>query len=154
MYLIDTNVLISLTVEERSNHQIANAAVDNLLQKHQQVYVVPQIIAEFWNVCTRPEQDNGYGYSVYEADREVSAFECSFPVLKNLSAIYDVWRELIKRYEVIGKQIHDTRLVAAMQVHGIEQILTFNTKDFQRYEEIQAIHPQTLLNDQGSVEIN
>ena len=147
MYLLDTNVLISLNIKERSNHQVANAAVDGLLQKQQQVYVVPQIIAEFWNVCTRPEQDNGYGYSVYEADREVTAFERSFPVLKDLYTIYDVWRELIKRYEVIGKQIYDARLVATMQVHGIGQILTFNTKDFHWYEAIQAIHPQNLLND-------
>ena len=80
--------------------------MDGLLQKQQQVYLVPQIIAEFWNVCTRPEQDNGYGYSVYEADREVTAFERSFPVLKDLYTIYDVWRELIKRYEVNRNSIN------------------------------------------------
>jgi predicted nucleic acid-binding protein len=34
---------------------------------------------------------------------------------------------------VLGTKVHDARLVAAMNVHGIERILTFNTGDFARY---------------------
>ncbi len=50
------------------------------------------------------------------------------------------------KYQVIGKNAHDTRLVAAMIVHGIPRILTFNTTDFQRYQEITAISPADVLN--------
>jgi hypothetical protein len=32
-----------------------------------------------------------------------------------------------------------------MLVHGIERILTFNTPDFQRYKEIQAISPDEVV---------
>jgi predicted nucleic acid-binding protein len=31
--------------------------------------------------------------------------------------------------------VHDAWLVAAMKAHGINQIRTFNTSDFKRYEE-------------------
>ena len=42
-------------------------------------------------------------------------------------------------YRVSGKNAHDARLVAAMVVHEIESILTFNTGDFLRYEEIRVL---------------
>ena len=32
-----------------------------------------------------------------------------------------------------GAKVHDTRLVAAMNVHGVGRILTFNANDFTRY---------------------
>jgi predicted nucleic acid-binding protein len=31
-----------------------------------------------------------------------------------------------------------------MQVHGIERILTFNTRDFTRFPSIEAIHPEQV----------
>lgn len=40
-----------------------------------------------------------------------------------------------------GVQAHDARLVAAMVVHRIDQLLTFNIEDFTRYKEIQPLLP-------------
>ena len=37
-----------------------------------------------------------------------------------------------------------TRLVAAMRVHGVKRILTFNAKDFARYVAIEAVHPRSV----------
>ena len=48
-------------------------------------------------------------------------------------------------HNVSGVQVHDARLAAAMRVHGIQRVLTFNARDFARYPDIQAVHPQTLL---------
>jgi len=39
-------------------------------------------------------------------------------------------------FEVSGVKVHDARIVAAMLVHKISHILTFNTKDFSRYSGI------------------
>jgi predicted nucleic acid-binding protein len=41
-------------------------------------------------------------------------------------------------------KVHDTKLVAVMNVHGVRKILTFNTADFTRYE-IETLHPASLL---------
>jgi predicted nucleic acid-binding protein len=38
----------------------------------------------------------------------------------------------------------DARLVAAMRVHGVKRILTFNDKDFVRYTDIEAVHPRSV----------
>jgi len=59
------------------------------------------------------------------------------------SNIYHEWRRLVTTYNVSGMSSHDARLVAAMRVHNIEEILTFNFKDFIRYtpENIRVLDP-------------
>ncbi|WP_233220943.1 hypothetical protein [Chlorogloea sp. CCALA 695] len=55
-----------------------------------------------------------------------------------------VWKDLVIKYQVKGKQGHDARLVAAMITHEISHILTFNVEDFTRFSEIVAVSPQTI----------
>ena len=49
-------------------------------------------------------------------------------------------------YEVLGVQVHDARLVAAMIAHNVTHILTFNVTDFARYtdEGIEAVNPAAV----------
>jgi predicted nucleic acid-binding protein len=51
---------------------------------------------------------------------------------------------LVIQQRVSGKPAHDARLVAAMQVHGITSILTFDKSDFSRYPGIEVIHPADI----------
>ena len=55
-----------------------------------------------------------------------------------------MWRVLVVRHQVSGVQVHDARLAAAMQVHGITHILTLNQPDFIRYASIFVVHPQNV----------
>jgi len=52
------------------------------------------------------------------------------------------WRRLVLIHSVLGAQVHDARLVAAMQVHGVTPILTLDELDFRRYSGIVVIHPR------------
>src|ERR1022692_2065964 len=56
-----------------------------------------------------------------------------FPLLPDTPAIYPVWENLVIQYRVSGKPAHDARLVAAMQVHGLTAILTFDKTGFCRH---------------------
>jgi hypothetical protein len=49
-----------------------------------------------------------------------------------------------RRHGVCGKKAHDTRLVAAMLVHGVKHILTFNVGDFARYPNVVVLDPISL----------
>jgi predicted nucleic acid-binding protein len=51
---------------------------------------------------------------------------------------------MVVAYGVSGVQVHDARLAAAMRVHGMTHILTFNPADFQRYPGITVVHPANL----------
>jgi predicted nucleic acid-binding protein len=54
---------------------------------------------------------------------------------------FPTWRNLVLDYKVSGIQVHDARIVAAMMVHRVDQILTFDLDDFKRYGGITVIHP-------------
>jgi len=51
----------------------------------------------------------------------------------------------LEKYEVKGVQVHDARLAAAMNIHGITKLLTMNTRDFQRFPGIEALQPGEAL---------
>jgi predicted nucleic acid-binding protein len=69
-------------------------------------------------------------------------------LLPDSLAVHQEWRKLLVTYNVSGAQVHDARLVAAMRVHGVKQILTFNERDFARYTGIEAVHPRTVSSGQ------
>src|ERR1035441_375223 len=68
----------------------------------------------------------------------------SFYILRETGQIYRQWQSLVLKYQVLGKAAHDARLVAAMRVHGIENILTYNGADFRRYEGIRVLRPDQV----------
>jgi hypothetical protein len=65
-----------------------------------------------------------------------------FDVMRDERRVFDFWEQLVADHDVKGKQVHDTRLVAAMLRHSISHLLTFNAADFARYPEISAVEPQ------------
>lgn len=68
-----------------------------------------------------------------------------FTFLHDSEATHAIWRRLVLDYRVSGVQVHDARLVAAMLVHGVTHILTFNTDDFKRFVEITAVKPSEIV---------
>ena len=48
--------------------------------------------------------------------------------------------EQVAQHSVRGAKVHDTRLVAAMNVHSVRSLLTFNSDDFVRFG-IEVLHP-------------
>jgi len=64
--------------------------------------------------------------------------------LPDVAAIYGEWKRLVTRHTVLGVKVHYARLVAAMNIHGVRRILTFNVGDFVRYN-VEAPHPLALL---------
>ncbi len=125
-------------------HTLVVAAIDRLIADGADLCYVPQNIVELWNVLTRPKAVNGFGLTVAEADREASLLEQQFTLLPDNARVHEVWRRLVVEHGVSGKQVHDTRLVAAMIVHGVTHLLTLDTADFTRYPEITAVHPRAL----------
>jgi hypothetical protein len=96
---------------------------------------------EFWVVATRPLALNGLGFTVNQAAPELARLKRLFPLLLDSPAIYAEWERLVTVHQVAGKNAHDARIVAAMIIHGVTHLLTFNTNDFTRYPGITALDP-------------
>ena len=147
IYLTDTNVLLGFSFPDDPRYLIAQAAVRQLEIDDHQLQTTPQNFAEFWNVSTRPAgQRGGFGLTPSATDQLLHRVEQLFPLLPDLPAVYTEWRQLVVKYRVSGVQVHDARLVAAMIVHNVTHILTFDTGDFIRYERegIIVVDPATI----------
>ena len=143
-YLIDTNVLLRLFRTVDPQHQFIKTALRDLNGQGAGLYFSLQNIAEFWNVCTRPLERNGYGLTISETNRCVQEIERTMTFLPDSEEVYSIWRRLVMAHDVRGVQVHDARLAAIMQAYGLIRILTMNQPDFLRYENVQAIHPSQL----------
>jgi predicted nucleic acid-binding protein len=105
--------------------------------------VTAQNIAEFWAAATRSQAQNGLGLAVAVVAAALEHIERVFALLPDEPAIHAVWKWLAMTHGVIGSRVYDARLVAAMMVHGVRRILTFNAGDFARYG-IEVIHPSEV----------
>ncbi len=145
-YLIDTNILLRTLVTDDPNYQITTDAIASLRRGKERLFIAPQNLIELWNVATRPADKNGLGLSTDEAQAEVVRLKQLFILLPDREQIYPEWERLVKTYEVKGAKVHDTRLVAFMLVHRLSHILTFNVKDFRRFNpEITPVSPQEIV---------
>ncbi len=142
--LLDTNILLRAAEREHSQHSTAVAAIDTLIEQEHELCLVPQCIQEFWVVATRPKDVNGLSREPDQVVLAVQGILRSFTLLRDERAIFERWFELVTLHEVRGIKAYDTRLVAAMLRHGIDQLLTFNGADFKRYTEISVIDPATI----------
>lgn len=107
--------------------------------------VVAQNFIEFWAVATRPAgRENGLGLTCDAAMIELAVLKDLFTLLPEPASIFEEWERLVTTHRVSGRNVHDARLVAAMRLHGIDRILTFNVTDFARYPRVEAIHPQSV----------
>ena len=144
--LLDTNVLLRMEQEQSDQYPQARQALDILFADPRlNGCIVPQILVEYWTVCTRPESSRGgFGWSCAITMARMAAWEKAYMLLEDPPGIHAQWKALVSRYNVMGKNAHDTKLVATMLGHDITRILTFNVGDFQRFAEIEAVHPEAI----------
>lgn len=132
--LVDSGVLLRVFDTRSPDYRRLRRAVRKLLLDGESLIVAVQNSAEFWNVCTRPLENNGQGMPVERAERRLQIIEqFSSPVSESVAS-YQLWKQLVLRYQVTGVAVHDARLVAVMLTLGIRRIFTLNPRDFRRYE--------------------
>ena len=144
--LVDTSLLVRALQPHHELCVLAKRAIDKFRLQNRSLYLVPQNLVELWVVATRPVAQNGLGLSIPEAASELMRLKIMFPLLPDTPAVYQVWENLVIQYQVSGKPAHDARLVAAMQVHGLTAILTFDRTGFSRYAGIEVVHPADAAN--------
>jgi predicted nucleic acid-binding protein len=131
-YLIDTSILSRLANVADAQHPVATSAITELHRRGEVVHLTPQCMVEFRNAATRPVAVNGLGLSIVDTEAQAARFEAMFPLLPDTPDIFPAWKAIVGAIGVIGKTVHDARLVAVCHVHAITHVLTFNTTHFIR----------------------
>jgi predicted nucleic acid-binding protein len=145
LYQLDTNILLRIAEPAHPMHAETLNALAVLRAKGDTVSIVPQNIIEFWNVATRPADQNGLGLTHWQTQAEVLRIERMFQLILDPPVIYAEWKRLVIAHSVAGKQVHDTRIVAAMNVHRITHLLTYNKNHFNRFTGIVIVSPPELI---------
>lgn len=145
MKICDTNIFVLLAEKNSPLRADALRTIKRLRAAGDVLCYTPQIVAEFWNVCTRPPTARGgLGLLVEATERKVQLIEKHFQLLPDSLATFEEWRKLVLSHKITGVAVHDAKLAASCLVHGVGEILTFNTTDFMRYAFLAAIDPKTL----------
>ena len=142
--LLDTNVLLRLAVASHPTHPDAVSAVHEIRHRGDQPAIVPQVLYEYWVVATRPTAQNGLGLTPAEARQAIDEFLKSIALLRDERGIFANWLADVTDLAICGKRAHDARLVAAMQRHGLQQIVTFNKSDFAGFPNVTVFAPDEV----------
>lgn len=150
-YLLDSGIILRLVDESDPRHALVEAAVGALGSQRETILITVQNIAEFWNVATRPAANNGLALSPAKvAQLYQEAIEPICAVLTESDALQGEFKRLLVSYGVVGKQVHDARLVAMMLTWQVDKILTLNERNFRRFEPegIVAVAPASIASSQ------
>lgn len=147
-YLVDTSILMRLANTTDPCYDSAVQAVVQLHRRGEVLHVTPQNFVEFRNAATRPVAKNGLGLSPEAAEAKAVIFEATFPLLVETPEIYPAWKTLVNGLGIIGKQVHDARLVAVCHAKGLTHLLTFNVTHFTR---LAGSPPSVIIVDPPSV---
>ncbi|WP_459555203.1 type II toxin-antitoxin system VapC family toxin [Lacunimicrobium album] len=137
--LVDANILVRLAKQDDADHLAAIKVLEDIQRRGHRPAVVPQCIYEFYVVATRPLVNNGLGLTNSRVDQDIADILLTFVLLPDVPAIFEKWREITSGHRVLGKTAHDARIVAAMLVHGIQHLVTFNCTDFNRYSALISV---------------
>ena len=131
LWLFDTNIFLRLAEKNSPMRQVILQALRVLRSRNESICYTPQVLGEFWNVCTRPATARGgLGLSLAATERKVLLIEKHFRLIPDNLATFQEWRKIVRDIGITGIQVHDAKLVASMSVYGISNLVTFNIKDF------------------------
>jgi toxin-antitoxin system PIN domain toxin len=141
MIAVDTNILVYAHREDSSWHQSA-AKVLRELAEGRSAWAIPwPCLHEFLAIVTHPRIYTP-PTPLEKAIDQVEAWLES-PDLVLLSEAQDYWavlRRSIESARVVGPKVHDARIAALCQHHGV-RVLWSADRDFSRFKELTVHNP-------------
>ncbi len=131
---IDSNILVHTANPQSPVYEAAMTELQKHLQGGSELFISSQILREYASVMT-----GKVGMNVTDTQGNIERFMKEMTVLYDTPESSTLWRELVTRYDVKGRNIHDCNIAATMIANGVKAILTHNGKDFMRYKEITVI---------------
>ena len=129
---IDTNILLYANFTSSPFHSAALSKLQELISKNDDLWLNRQSFREYW-VGKSKAMHAAMAFNPTEIRNDIYQFQQIFQIADETDTITQKLLELAFKYHVVGKQIHDTNIVATMFVNNIPNILTHNISDFNRF---------------------
>src|SRR5690625_3281235 len=128
--LVDTNILIYGIDEDSTFFKRARKILE---QKNYQLVTTSKNLIEFLAVTTKSSGYNLNNEVALEIIAEIIAgIEIVYPTQESMAIFLD----LMNRYQPKGLKVHDFEIISIGLAHGVQEVATFNTKDFKPVKEI------------------
>jgi predicted nucleic acid-binding protein len=137
---VDTNVLVYAKLGHSPLHSVATAALRQLEQAGSALWISRQVLREYLAAMTRPNTLTA-PIPIATLIADVTTFAAQLQVAEDGPLIMERLLELMATVPFAGKQVHDANIVATMQVHGVQRLLTHNTGDFERFSGWVSVMP-------------
>jgi predicted nucleic acid-binding protein len=142
--LLDSNILLRVSRLADPHYNDIRSALVSYRRSAVRLCYTSQTLGEFWNVSTRPKDQNGFGLSIAETDMTAQEIERDFEFLPDRQTVHDLWRSLLVKHQIKGVRVPDARLAASMYVHSVAELVTINVRDFGRFEGLTIVHPANV----------
>ena len=130
---IDTNILI-YSIDEDSKFYVKSQEL--IFNSRFDLYTSSKNISEFLSVVTRVPASF---LPIKNALEVIEDFVSIFTLLYPTESSFSIFKGLLKKYKPIGLKIHDYEIISIGLANGINQMATFNAKDFTGIDEISLI---------------
>ena len=80
-----------------------------------------------------------------DAADEIRVFKKLFLFVPDSPTLHDEWESVVVAQSCHGRISYDARIVAAMNTHGIQEVLTFNAADFRRFAHVTILVPHSFV---------
>jgi len=135
---VDTNVMLAATDTARESYDKAVRFFETGLEGSERLFSNGQVFREYLVVATRPPDRNGLGLAPHDALANLKRFRQCLSLLEETDAVAIRLADLVAKYDLKGKRIHDANIVATMLENGLRRIRTENVGDFERFEGLQV----------------
>ena len=128
--LLDTNVLIYSIDKDSKYFDRSQKVIKN---QDLNLFTTIKNISEMLTVITRDKQNNltiGDALNVVQDVENISTF-----LYPNYNS-YQTFKKLIEKYEPTGLKMHDIEIISISIENNINNIATFDRKDYKNIEEI------------------
>jgi predicted nucleic acid-binding protein len=139
-FFLDTNILIYYLSPLSPFYPATKQTLRRLIASGSMFFIAPQTLYEFWVMATRPEVNGGLGFPPEKARREIHLLLRRFQLLDDSVADWSDIINLAVAEGIIGRRIHDARIIAVMRAHGLTDVLSFDS-DLDFFSGIHRIVP-------------
>ncbi len=129
---LDTNVLVYAEANDPTWGLIAQQKITYFEQQGFEIWINRQVIREFLVVISRKMHDTA-NYNAQVLTQRIQAFHRQYYIADENEVVTQELLKLIDKYQIVGKAIHDCNIIATIKTYQINNFITHNTADFQRY---------------------
>jgi toxin-antitoxin system PIN domain toxin len=144
MIAVDTNILVYAHREDSPWHEVAYRRITELAEGRAPWAIVWPCLYEFLAIVTHPRIYNPPTPLDLALDQVDAWLESpSLIMLAETEGHWPVLRSLLQGGKIVGPQVHDARVAALCQLHGISELWTAD-RDFSRFPDLTKRNPLIL----------